>query len=78
MIHINKGDDPHEWVEELPESFEIEKTVDDTLRTERIKKRIILRKMHKRTGLDIVTLSRIERGLITDPEMVKKFKEALK
>lgn len=73
MIHINKGDDPHEWTDD----FQTESAKDDTLQQERIKKRIKLRTVSERMGLSFSDVSRIERGLNTDPEMVKKFKEAL-
>ena len=36
MIHINKGDDPHEWTKD----FQTESAKDDTLQRERVEKRI--------------------------------------
>ena len=85
MIHINNGDNSHEWLteEEFKERFpEIDLTDRRTeesqrLRKIRTKKRITMREMSKLTGLSVIEISDIERGRIRDQQAIDKYIKVL-
>ncbi len=80
MIHLNKGDEPHEWVSkekfekcypELAEKFKASNK--NPLAKIRAKKRITVRELSKKSGLTIQEIIGIETDKIKDQKMIDKY-----
>ncbi len=80
MIHLNKGDKPHEWVtrEELEKRYpklakSLKEKTENPLAKIRAKKRITVRQLSKITGLTIQEIINIETDKIKDQERIDKY-----
>jgi len=79
MIHINKGDGEHEWVDNPEDAgIKTKPIVDDTLQKEKRVARKTVKEIALKTGFGLGEICDIMYGRDTDHEKIRKFREALK